>query len=67
MTALEVIINEINEKLASLQDTVVSGRLASYEEYKALCGEIRGLISIREYTKDLKQNLENSDDEWTRP
>mgnify|MGYP003704653343 CR=1 FL=1 len=63
MTALEAIIKEIDEKLSSLQDTVMTGRLASYEEYKALCGEIKGLLSIREYTKDLKQKLEYSDNE----
>lgn len=63
MTALEAIITEIEARLISLQDTVVSGRLASYEEYKALCGEMKGLLSIREYTKDLKQRLEYSDNE----
>ena len=64
MTALEAIIKEIDEKLSSLQDTVMTGRLASYEEYKALCGEIKGLLYVREYTKDLKQKLEYSDNEW---
>ena len=63
MTALEAIIKEIDEKLSSLQDTVMTGRLASYEEYKALCGEIKGLLYVREYTKDLKQKLEYSDNE----
>ena len=63
MTALEAIIREIDEKLSSLQDTVMTGRLASYEEYKALCGEIKGLLYVREYTKDLKQKLEYSDNE----
>ena len=63
MDLFDVITKEINEKLVGLQDTVISGRLASYEEYKALCGEMKGLISIREYIKDLKRQLENSDDE----
>jgi hypothetical protein len=32
-----------------------------------VCGEVRGLLTARGYILDLKQNLENSDNEWTKP
>jgi len=41
---------------------LADGKAESFEEYKKLCGEIRGLLIMRGYTLDLKQRLENSDD-----
>ena len=34
----------------------------TFEEYKRLCGEIKGLLTARGYIIDLKQNLEESDE-----
>ena len=62
MDALDVLVQQADEKIASLKDWLAEGRAESYEDYKKLCGEIRGLLIMRGYTLDLKQKLENSDD-----
>ena len=63
MDIFDTICSEIDEKAAQLRDALATGRSPSYEEYKFLCGEIKGLLYVKDYVKDLKQQLENSDDE----
>lgn len=63
MNALEVIVKQTDDKISQLKDYLSNGRASSYEEYKALCGEIRGLLLARGYTLDMQQNLEKLDDE----
>ena len=62
MDSLEVIIQQADEKVTQLKDFMAEGRCESFEEYKRICGEIRGLLTARGYALDLKQNLEISDD-----
>ena len=62
-TALEVLVEQLDEKIQQLQEHTASGRAATFEEYKGTCGEIRGLLTARGYVLDLKQRMENSDDE----
>jgi hypothetical protein len=62
MDAFEILIKQADEKVEQLKDYLADGKSESYEEYKKLCGEIRGLLIMRGYTLDLKQRLENSDD-----
>lgn len=62
MNALDVLIQQADEKVTQLKDFLAEGRAESFEEYKKLCGEVRGLLIMRGYTLDLKQRLENSDD-----
>ena len=62
MDAFEILIQQADEKIAQLKDFLAEGKAESYEEYKKLCGEVRGLLIMRGYTLDLKQRLENSDD-----
>jgi hypothetical protein len=62
-TAFDVLIEQLDEKLQQLQEHTASGRAATFEEYKGTCGEIRGLLIARGYVLDLKQRMENSDDE----
>jgi hypothetical protein len=62
MDAFEVLIQQADEKIGQLKDYLADGKAESYEEYKKLCGEIRGLLIMRGYTLDLKQRLETSDD-----
>ena len=62
MDAFEVIIKEIDEKVKQLFDHVGSGKAETFEEYKKLCGEIKGLLTARGYTLDLKKRMENSDE-----
>ena len=62
MDAFDVLNEQIDEKVAQLKDHMAEGRAETYEEYKKLCGEIRGLLTARGYALDLKHRLENSDD-----
>ena len=62
MDALEVIVQQTDDKVSQLKDYLADGRCENFEEYKKTCGEIRGLLIARGYALDLKQNLEISDD-----
>jgi hypothetical protein len=62
MNAFEVLIQQADEKLDQLKEYLAEGKAESFEEYKKLCGEIRGLLIMRGYTLDLKQRLETMDD-----
>lgn len=62
MTELEVLIKQLDEKIAMLKEAVILGNYEKFEEYKRSCGEIRGLLIARGYALDLKDKLEISDD-----
>jgi hypothetical protein len=62
MTELEVIVEQTDEKVSQLKDFLAEGKCESFEEYKRICGEIRGLLTARGYALDLKQKMENSDE-----
>jgi len=62
MDALEVLVQQTDEKIAQLKDYLAEGKAESFEDYKRICGEIRGLLIARGYTLDLRKNLEESDE-----
>jgi hypothetical protein len=62
MDAMEVLVEQADEKISQLKEYLAQGRAVSYEEYKSLCGEIRGLLIARGHALDLKQRLESSDE-----
>ena len=62
MNAFEVLIQQADEKIEQLKEYLAEGKAESFEEYKKLCGEVRGLLIMRGYTLDLKQRMENADD-----
>lgn len=62
MDALEFIVKQTDEKISQLKDYLAEGKSESYEEYKRLCGEIKGLLTARGYALDLQQRMENMDD-----
>jgi hypothetical protein len=62
MDALEVIVEQTDDKISQLKDYLAEGKAESYEEYKRLCGEIKGLLTARGYALDLQQRMENMDD-----
>ena len=61
MDVFDAIIKEMDEKIVQLKDYLATGR-ATLEEYKQLCGEIKGLLFAKEYALSLKRNFEESDD-----
>jgi len=54
----EVIVKQIRKELNNLADNAASGTCNSYEEYKYLCGVIRGLAIAEEYVIDLAKKIE---------
>lgn len=62
MNVLDVLIQQLDEKVLQLQDALATGRVETFEEYKKVCGEIRGLLTARGYALDLKQHMEKSDE-----
>jgi len=62
MDAFEILIQQTDEKLAQLKEHLAAGRATTFDEYKSICGEIRGLLIVRGYILDLKKNLEESDE-----
>jgi|TARA_R110002126_G_scaffold266125_1_gene409282 hypothetical protein len=62
MDALDVIVKQTDDKVSQLKDFLSEGRAETFEEYKRLCGEIKGLLTARGYTLDLKQTLERMDE-----
>ena len=62
MDGFDVLNKQIDDKITQLKDFLSEGRAEGFEEYKRLCGEIKGLLTARGYILDLKQTLENSDE-----
>ena len=62
MDIIEVLAEQIDEKVQQLQENVSTGKAETFEEYKRTCGEIKGLLIARGYALDLKQRMEISDE-----
>jgi uncharacterized protein YaaR (DUF327 family) len=61
-SALEILVQQLDDKLQQLQEHVSTGNISQFEEYKRTCGEIKGLLIARGYTLDLQQRMEQSDE-----
>lgn len=59
---LEYLKKQFTERQTSLADALAEGAAKSYEEYKQLVGEIRGLSFAQLCVSDLVRKLENDDD-----
>jgi hypothetical protein len=62
MDTLDILVSQIDEKIAQLKDFIATSKPETFDEYKRLCGEIRGLSIARGYTLDLKSRMESLDD-----
>ncbi len=62
MNILDVAVKQLDEKSQQLQDVVCGNKISSFEEYKYLSGEIQGLLIARGYLLDLKDQMEQYDD-----
>jgi len=63
MTELDIIVQQLDEKVKQLNEAVVNGNFEKFEDYKKTCGEIRGLLTARGYALDLKDRIERANDE----
>lgn len=57
-----VLIKQLDDKVLQLQEALADGRVDDIGEYKKVCGEIRGLLTARNYITDLNKAMENSDE-----
>ena len=62
MKEIEIIVGHVDEKVSQLRDYLAEGKAENFEEYKRICGEIRGLLIAKGYALDLKQTMENADE-----
>ena len=62
MTALEVLVKSFREKREQLAEALSSSQAKDYAEYRAICGEIQGLLFAEREVTDLAKKLENSDE-----
>ena len=60
---LEYLNKQFTERQQSLADALANGAAKTFEEYKQLVGEIRGLSFAQLCVSDLVRKLENDDDE----
>ena len=59
---LEYLLKEYKERIAMLTEAAARGNCVDFEEYKYVCGQLRGLEAACAVIKDLTDRLEKSDD-----
>ncbi len=57
-----VLVKQIDDKVLQLQEALSDGRVETLDEYKKVCGEVRGLLTARSYIIDLNKAMENSNE-----
>ena len=62
MKATEVVIRKIDDKVKQLEEHLGSKGAKTYDEYCEMCGEIKGLLTARNFLTDLTKNMEKLDD-----
>lgn len=62
MDAFDILVDQADDKVSQLKDFLAEGKAESFEDYKRICGEIKGLLTVRGYALDLKQRMEQSDE-----
>ena len=62
MKAANIVSHNIDEKVKQLQEVIGRGDAKNFEEYRELCGEIKGLLTARSYITDLTKNMEQLDE-----
>ena len=60
---LKHLLQQIDDKVGVLQESLGTGVAQDYAGYQTMCGEIQGLLIARLNILDLLKNLEHSDDE----
>ena len=63
MDISDVLVDELDKKIEQLKEWIGSGQAQDFTSYQKVCGEIRGLLTAKQQILDLKQHMENSDNE----
>ena len=59
---LEYLLKEYKERMAMLTEAIARGNCKDFEEYRFVCGQLRGLEAACAVIEDLTNRLEKSDD-----
>jgi len=59
---LDVLVKQLDDKISQIQEALGNGSAKDFVEYKAMCGEIKGLLTARLNIKDLQQRAKEHDD-----
>lgn len=62
LKATSIVVNQIDEKVKQLEEAIGRKAAKSFEEYCEMCGEIKGLLTVRNFLTDLTKNMEKLDD-----
>ena len=63
MDYLEYLMKEYIDRMDFLKGGLAQGNIPTMEEYRYVCGQIRGLEAACATIEDLKKRMENSDNE----
>jgi hypothetical protein len=59
---LEFLLSEFKDRMEMLSEAILRGNCPTIEEYRYICGQLRGLEAACGIIADLKQRMENSDE-----
>ena len=59
---LEFLLAEFKDRMEMLSEALLRGNCPTIEEYRYICGQLRGLEAACGIIEDLKQRMENSDE-----
>lgn len=62
MDYFEYLVKEYDDRIAYLTRGLSQGNIPTIEEYRYVCGQIRGLEAAIGTIQDLKKRLENPDE-----
>lgn len=63
MNELDYLLKEYKERMQYLTEGLARGNIPTMEEYRYVCGQLRGLEAASGLIEDLKKRMENSDNE----
>jgi hypothetical protein len=63
MDVLQVLREKLRADMNNYTDDLANGQCSSFEQYKELCGVIRGLAYAERHLIDLAENIEKANDE----
>ena len=63
MDVLQVLRDKLRADMNNYTDDLANGQCSSFEQYKELCGVIRGLAYAERHLIDLAENIEKDNDE----
>lgn len=62
MDVFEALLKSLGEEREAVVDSMTSGAVNDFPEYKRLCGVLRGLDIAESHIKSLAERVNNDDD-----